>query len=400
MLTLYRLLMTLALPVLLLAAWMRGDRLGERLGLVPRGRDDLWLAAASVGEVRSARWVVEALLAARPGLRVLVTVQTGTARGIVEGWARDRVTVALAPIDTVGAPGRVMDRRGIGALLLVEGELWPGRMAAARARGVPVQSIGARLSARSAARWARVPGLVRPMLARISFLSAQDASSRDRLLALGLRADATGPVLDLKAQLPPPAPTVLPGPAPRGQVLLAASTHAGEEAAVLDAFAAQDRFSHLILAPRHPDRGDEVARLMAARGMAVHRRSQGAAPAPGVPVFLADTMGEMDQWYAMAGACLIGGSLVDRGGHTPYEPGRHGTALLHGPSTQNFAEVFARLDAAGAALPVTADGLAATLQALSPERQADLARAAEPLLQPADGSDLVAALLARLQPGG
>jgi 3-deoxy-D-manno-octulosonic-acid transferase len=130
------------------------------------------------------------------------------------------------------------------------------------------------------------------------------------------------------------------------------------------------------------------------------RRSEGAAPSTGTPIFLADTVGEMDRWYAMAGACLIGGSLVDRGGHTPYEPGRHGVALLHGPSTRNFAEVLARLDAAGAALPVTADTLSAALQSLNPERQAELARAAEPLLQPADGSSLVAALLDRLQPRG
>lgn len=398
---LYRLILALVLPVLAGLALLRGPRgaLRERLGHGPAPQDAgprLWLHGASVGELTSARWVLQGLVAARPGLQVLVTCNTGTARVMVAGWGMPGVQAALAPFDTAAAVGRVLRRWQPAALILVENELWPGRIAAAAAAGVPVLAIGARLSARSAARWARAPGLIRPMLAALTWVSAQDAASRERLASLGLPLAAQGPDLDLKALVARPRRAPLKGPAARAHVLLAASTHEGEETPILEAFAAQRQFSHLILAPRHPERGDDLARRIAARGLTLARRSQGGVPDAAQPVFLADTLGEMDLWYAMAGACLIGGSLVPKGGHTPHEPARHGCALLHGPSTENFAAPFARLDAADAALPVTSATLAAALDSLTPARQADLAVRAAPLLRPADSGDwLVGDLLHR-----
>lgn len=398
---LYSALTLLALPVLLLAGLWRvltgtepPGALTERLGFPPAPTGPgptLWLHAASVGEVTSARWIIEALLRQRPGLLILVTCNTATARARVTGWALPGLKAAFAPLDLPGAPTRVLRRWRPKALIVVENETWPNRLAAARKAGVPVILIGARLSERSAKRWARAPGLVTPTLGAIEYLSAQDAASRERFARLGVPAPAIGRDFALKslaARASTPGPA---RPAPRAKVLFAASTHDGEEAPILAAFRAQDNFTHLILAPRHPARADQIATLI---GTLVPRRSQGALPWPDEPIFLADTLGEMDLWYAMSGTCLIGGSLVDKGGHTPYEPGQHSCALLHGPSTTNFTAIFAQLDAAGAALQVTPETLAATLGSLSAAAQTRMATAAAPILHPKDdGTWLVDELL-------
>jgi 3-deoxy-D-manno-octulosonic-acid transferase len=399
---LYSALMLLALPVFLLAGLWRvvtGSEppaaLAERLGFVPRPSGQgptLWLHAASVGEITSARWIIEALAAQRRGLQILVTCNTATARARVTGWALPGVSVAFAPLDLPGPPARVLRRWPPKALIVVENETWPNRLSAARRAGVPVILIGARLSGRSAKRWARAPGLVAQMLGGIAYLSAQDAASRERLARLGVPAPAIGRDFALKSLTARADGSGLAGPAPRARVLLAASTHEGEEAGILAAFRAQGNFTHLILAPRHPARGEQIAALIGTPP--VPRRSQGALPRPDQPVFLADTLGEMDLWYAMSGTCLIGGSLVDKGGHTPYEPGQHGCALLHGPSTTNFTAIFAELDAAGAALQVTPDTLADTFANLSAKAQTRMAEAAAPILHPKDdGAWLVTEIL-------
>lgn len=397
---LYQLLMALALPVVLAHQAVFGAKgaVAERLGLGPAPGPGLrlWLHAASVGEVTSARWVIEAVLAARPGLQLLVTTNTATGRERVRSWAMPGVQTALAPFDSAGAAGRVLDRWRPQALIIVENELWPARLRAADNRGVPVLVIGARMSARSALRWGWLDGLVTDMMARIEWLSAQDKDSLARLQGLGLRPTAAGPVVVLKSRAQGPAtPLPFAAPALREATLLAASTHEGEEALILDAFLAAPNFSHLILAPRHPRRGDEVAALLAARGLTYARRSSGQNPAPGIPVHLADTLGDMDHWYQMAGVTVIGGSFAPRGGHTPWEPAHHGSAILHGPSLHNFTTPFAALDRAGGAVAVADETrLAQTLRGLDGVAQARLAGIAAEVLAPdGDGAEVVGAIL-------
>lgn len=398
---LYRILMALALPMVLLVLALRGP-VAERLGFgaAPAPGPALWLHGASNGELASARWVLRDLLAAQPGLQVLVTVNTATARAMVAGWGLPGVVAALAPLDTGGAAGRVLRRWRPRALVIIENELWPARIAAAHARGVPVLVIGARLSDRSARRWGKLRGIMAQTLARITWVSAQDQASMDRLVALGLPVAAAGPVLALKAfgpalALPPP----FPPPALRARTVLAASTHEGEEAVMLDAFcAARAQFDHLILAPRHPRRAGEIAALITARGLAFAQRSKGQVPGPQTPVHLADTMGEMDHWYAMAGVCVIGGTFADKGGHTPWEPARHASAILHGPSVANFAAPFAALDTAGGAMAVTVDSLAQGLAQMDAARQQAMATLASATLRPeGDGGAVVAAILAAIR---
>lgn len=390
---LYRLAAALlALPILAGAA-ARGQ-LAARLGMGPAAPADLWLHGASVGEMTSARLLVTALLAARPGLRIIATANTTTGLDQVTGWGLPQAMARLAPVDGWGATRRFVARHRPRALIVLENELWPGRIADADRAGLAVMLVGARLSERSARRWGRLaPRLVADMLQRVRLASPQDAGSAARLTDLGLPAAALVAPVMLKAAVAatdaPALPFALP---PRARVVLAASTHPGEEAAVLAGFAtarAAGALDLLILAPRHPDRAAEVARLIAAAGLPLATRSRGEVPGPDTAVYLADTLGEMALWYRAAGITLVCGSFTNRGGHTPYEPARAGSAILHGPDTANFTEAYARLRTAGAAVRVDADTIGTALIATDAAAQARLTKAAQQAL-PRDSVDLEA----------
>ena len=395
---LYQFLMAFVLPFGVIdAAWRGGLRavrqvLALEAALPAVSGPVLWLHTASVGEVTSVRWVLDAVLAARRDVQIVVTTNTTTARDLVQGWGIARVHPCLAPMDAAGAAGRFLDRWQPQALIIVENELWPGRIAAAGRRGVPVLVIGARVSERSARRWARVPGLIGAALAQIAWLSPQDSASAERLIGLGLPRAALGPVVTLKAQVRAPQTAQPPfaAPARRDATLLAASTHEGEDDAILGAFDDARKNggpAFLILAPRHPERGDQIAALIAARGLACARRSRGEIPDARTPVFLADTLGEMAHWYAMAGICVIGGSFADRGGHTPFEPAAHGCALIHGQSLRNFAAPFAALDAGGGAIALQdLAELSEVLPRMDPDVQRAMAQKAAAALTPFLGS--------------
>ncbi len=403
---LYRTVLGLALPFLLAQALVHALRgvipwrgVAERLGGGTGGHGPhLWLHGASLGELTSARPVLERLLADGP---VIVTCNTGSARAMVVEWALPGVDVALAPFDLGSALARFRRRWQPSALILIESELWPARMAAMQ--GKPVVLIGARLSTRAAARWQGwAAGLMRRMLAGVTLLSAQDAGSEARFLALGLSAARLGPRLMLKAHVEAKA-TVAPfaNPFARHQTLLAASTHEGDEVPILDAFLAARAaggFQHLIIAPRHLHRATAIAADIAARGIPFAQRTRRQVPRPETPVYLADTLGEMHHWYAMAGATIIGGSFGNRGGHTPYEPAACGSAILHGPDVANFTEAFAALDEKGAAIGVAGfDDLAAALIGLDAATQDRLAKHAAIGLMPGTGmAVLVAAVQAAI----
>ena len=413
---LYRLLLTLAAPAVALFLALRLVRgrerpadLRARLGHpAPSGTGPvLWLHGASVGELTAARPLVEALLARRPDLAVRLTCNTVTGRDTARRWGLARVTADLAPLDYRPCLAAFLRRVHPDALAVVENELWPNRLAMAHARGLPVALVGARLSARSARRWARLAGLLSPLLARLALVAPQDAASADRLSILGVPGPALAAPVALKSAvaLPPPAPDTLAALGyDRAATVLAASTHAGEEGPVLEAFAAaRDRRPdlRLILALRHPDRAGEIAALIAARGLAHRRRTTDGAPGD-APVYLADTLGEMALWYAAAGTCFVGGSLVEKGGHTPWEPAQFGCALLTGPHVENAAEAYARLRAAGAVVEVADAGtLADALARLDAARQRDLGARAQAALTP-EGLDTLAAELDRalLPPAG
>ncbi|BAQ68975.1 3-deoxy-D-manno-octulosonic-acid transferase [Rhodovulum sulfidophilum] len=392
----YRILLSLAAPGLALLLLRARPFARERLGLsgTSNGPERLrhptiWLHGASNGELASARPLIERLLARRPDLCLVATSNSRTGRALVESWALPRVSARLAPYDYRWALRLFIGRWQPRALILIESELWPNRIFEMARRDRPVLLLGARLSARSAARWQRMPALARRLTGAIAYLSAQDPASRDRFATLGLAPERRGPVIDLKAFAPAARPDAddlkaLAPLLPRARTLLAASTHEGEEAPILEAFARRwraDPQARLVLAPRHPRRAAQIAALIERAGLGHATRSRGERPGSDRPVLLADTMGEMALWYALAGVSFIGGSLVDKGGHTPFEPAAAGSAILHGPHVANFAAVYRALDRAGAAEGVAgADGLSAALAALDGAEQTRRAACAREVL--------------------
>ncbi|MBS0123128.1 3-deoxy-D-manno-octulosonic acid transferase [Thetidibacter halocola] len=386
---LYRLLVSLFALVVAVGALRKGGwpMLSARLGLIAPEKDapHVWWHGASNGELSSARPVLTRIVQQRPDLHVLVTCNSDTGQALVTGWGLPRVTALPAPVDLSRVTARVLRRWRVVAHVALESEIWPHRFLQCRG---PVILLGARMRPGTARVWRTLPRLARRVLSCCTLVSAQDAASLDRLRALGLPENAIGPLTDLKA-LYDPAAAPMPDAAlqaalPRAQTWLAASTHEGEEETVLEAHRlarAEQSDLRLILAPRHAARGDAVEAMVRGAGLGVARRSRGEAPGAAA-VYLADTMGEMALWYRLAGRVFIGGTLTDRGGHTPYEPAAFGSALIHGPDVANFADPFARLDAADAALRVTdAAELAEALARLAqPESQAQAgARAAEAL---------------------
>ncbi len=341
-----------------LRAMVGAPTLRERLMLdAPPLPAQVWIHGASVGELVSARQVIMALAADLP---VIVTCNTETARAMVPDWG---LPVRLAPLDLPGAVARFLDAVQPRLLITIEGEFWPLRSQELARRGIAQAMIGARISAKSARNWARMPGLMRAILGRMALVSAQDQGSAARLIALGLPPGAAASGLDLKLLTPalilPPADS-----ARRDLTVLAASTHDGDEVRVLDAWQAV-RARHpglrLRLAIRHPQRGDAVAALIAARGLPLARRSAGDQDGD---LLLVDVLAEMDRWYADAGICIIAGTFTDRGGHTPWEPAAHCCALLHGPDVANHSSSFQALHDAGAARQVDGATLTPALDAL------------------------------------
>ncbi len=372
---LYRLLTSILFPALRLRRLLPGGAVwAERLTAPPaRGTSHsgdaplYWLHGASNGELGAARALITRLADEIPGTGLIITTNSLTARAMVRDWRLPRTEVRLAPFDHRPLVRRFLAATRPRALIMIENELWPNRLTECAAQGLPILVLGGRLSAKSARFWARLPGLSARLMAALRWVAPQDEASRQRFLDLGLPPDRLGPTMVLKAA-PTRAAAATALPFDRASTLLAASTHEGEEAVILDAFV-RLRTDHpdlrLILAPRHPRRAPETAALIAARGLAFGQRSAGQAPDPATPVYLADTMGEMDLWYQAAGLTFVGGSLVPKGGHTPFEPAARGSVILHGPHLENFGPAYAALAAASAALPVAdAATLAAALAPL------------------------------------
>lgn len=368
---LYGLAWWLATPLVWIYLWRRGRRQpeyrrdwGERFGRYPAppsSRPLLWLHAVSVGETRAAAPLVEALLRRYPGHRLLLTQMTPTGRATARQLFGDRVELAYLPYDRPDAVARFLAHFRPQVGLLLETELWPNLMHACAERGVPLCLINARLSERSLAGYQRVRPLIAPALARLALIAAQGEDDARRLASLADRLDAGPPcevIGNLKYDFAADPQAVARGRAWRRAagtrpVFLAASTREGEEALLLDAWARRPLDALLLLVPRHPERFDAVAELLAQRGLAFVRRSDwdGATPLTGA-VLLGDSLGELAAYLACSDLALMGGSLLDFGCHNLIEPCAVGVPVLVGPSTFNFAEVVRDALAEGAARQV------------------------------------------------
>jgi len=333
-------------------------REGERRGQVPEARGELWIHAASVGELNAARPLIARLQADASVPAIVLSTFTPTAAAQAQARYADDpgIRTVLAPLDRPRDVARWLDRTRPARLLLIETELWPESLAACRARGIPVAIANARLSAIAARRYRRVAGLFRPLLAGISTIACQSPTDAERFLALGARRDAlvvTGNVKFDPAP-PPPLPEDLARrfadgpPRPRW---VAGSTHRGEEAVVAEAhrrIVETIPTAQLLLVPRHPERADEAERAVREQGLTVQRLGTSSSEPVAAQAIVIDRLGVLAALYGLAELAFVGGSLVDGiGGHNLIEAVQSDRPVLTGPFTADQAEAAEGLEAAG-----------------------------------------------------
>jgi 3-deoxy-D-manno-octulosonic-acid transferase len=347
------------------------ERMTERFGQASIARPPgplVWVHGASVGEMLAVISLIERLRAQH--FAVLVTSGTVTSAALAEQRLPDGVRHQFVPLDAPRFVQRFLDHWRPGLALFVESDLWPNLICSCAARKIPMIVINGRLSERSFSRWRRVPGVIAALLNRFDLCLTQSAADAERYAKLGApRVNATG---NLKLDLPaPPADDAVLGRLKqivgKRPVLVAASTHPSEEAAVIGAHRRlRAKFPALltIIAPRHPERGGSIVEIAKSAGVAVALRSRRAQPMPDIGVYIADTLGELGLMYRLAPIAFMGGSLAHHGGQNPIEAIRLGAAVIHGPHVWNFADIYAALDAAHGAEPVAdEEALAARLGA-------------------------------------
>ncbi len=358
----YNALLHALLPLLPLRLWWRGRReplyrtdVGQRFGRYGARPDGpvIWLHAVSLGETRAAQPLVRALRERYPDHRLLLTHMTATGRAAARELYPDAL-VAFLPYDYPWAVARFLDHFRPRLGVLMETEIWFNLVRGARARGIPMLLANARLSEKSARGYRRAGALIEEALGALD-VGAQTEGDAARLRALGARSvTVTG---NLKFDISPPADVAVRAGSLRSlyggrPVFLAGSTRDGEEALLLDALAARPLDALAVIVPRHPQRFDEVAALIAKRGLACVRRSENRPAPPDCRVMLGDSMGEMSAYYASCDVALIGGSLLEYGAQNLIEAAAVGAPILIGPSSFNFAEATALAIEAGAAARV------------------------------------------------
>lgn len=345
-------------------------RLNERLAWPTAPRPDgplVWLHGASVGESLSILPLIERLRSERPEVTVLVTSGTVTSAELLGRRLPAGAIHQFLPVDTPGGARRFLDHWRPNLAVFVESELWPNLLITAKARGVKLALVSAKLSDKSYARWRARPFAAHQLFSGFDLILAQDGRAAERLAGLG---GAVGGEADLKfgaAPLPvdEAALTSLRVRLSDRPVLLAASTHPGEDEIVLEAWRAlpannhQER-PHLVIVPRHVERGPAIADMALTTGATVSLRSQ--EPDDSADIIVADTLGELGLWYRLADLALVAGSLVAGiGGHNPLEPARLDCPIVSGPHIENWLTAYAELRAADGAAFADASVLGARL---------------------------------------
>lgn len=395
--SLYSLLWWLALPLVLGRLWWRGRKepgyrqhIGERLGFYGPAlppRQTFMVHAVSVGETRAAEPLVEALLARWPDCRILLTHMTPTGRATgraLFGKHGERVVQSFLPYDTGLLVRRFLRHFRPRVCILMETEVWPNLIAGCAAERVPVALVNARLSERSLRRGQRFGGIMMDAARAITTVAAQTDDDAQRIRSLGApQVAVTG---SIKFDVLPPEAALEKGAWLRARfgsrpVFLCASTRDGEEGLILDAWQRlPDKPANALLAivPRHPQRFDEVAQLVAARGLSLARRSQLADDSVvDADVLLGDSMGEMFAYYAACDCAFIGGSLLPLGGQNLIEACALGKPVLVGEHTFNFLDATNEAVAAGGAVRVQdADALVAQASYLLRDAEARAAMGA------------------------
>jgi 3-deoxy-D-manno-octulosonic-acid transferase len=331
-------------------------RVGERRGMSADVRPAgplVWIHGASVGEVLAAAALIERLRGLN--LRILLTSGTVTSAAIVAKRFPSDVIHQYVPYDSPRYVTRFLDHWRPSLALFIESDLWPNLILSSAARRLPMVLINGRMSHRSFPRWRRVAGTISALLGRFDVCLAQSQLDAERFATLGSRNVVVTGNLKLDVPAPPADNNKLDWlvSMTRGRpVIVAASTHPGEE----EILAATHRtlagyFPNLltVIVPRHPERGEAIARMIAASGLNASLRSHEELPTATTDIYVADTLGELGLFYRLAPIVFMGGSLVERGGQNPIEAIKLGASIVHGPHVFNFTDVYETLDAAGGA---------------------------------------------------
>jgi 3-deoxy-D-manno-octulosonic-acid transferase len=373
-------------------------RRGERLGRASAPRPEctvIWVHGASVGEANSALPLIEAMLDAWKEVRVLLTTVTVTSAALMQKRLPERALHQFAPVDTPGAVKGFLAHWRPDIALFIDSELWPNLLVETQKSAKLLGLVNARISPRSFGRWRRALPLARRMLAGVRLCFAQTQRDAEWFQALGVTCAPE--IANLKYDAPasgfdPEEALKLARQFGARPLWLAASTHDDEE--MQCAHAHQRLKAHLseallLLVPRHAARGDGLRAQLEAAGHAVAQRSKGESVTPETSIYLADTMGELTLFYHLTPIAFIGGSLIPHGGQNPLEAARQRCAILTGPHTHNFSEVYRNLLEAEACLEVQdrarlAETLALLLQ--NPERASLLAEKARLHLESGQGA--------------
>jgi len=328
-------------------------RLGERYGLASQPRPAgplIWLHGASVGEILAVVPLIERVRAMN--FAVLVTSGTVTSATLAEHRLPPGAVHQFIPLDAPRFIARFLEHWHPDLALFVESDLWPNLILDCSSRAIPMILVNGRVSERSFSRWRMLPGVIASLLGRFDLCLTQSAADTQRYAQLGAPRITGSGNLKLDVPAPPVDQSTLAklksvvGARP---VIAAASTHAGEETAIIAAhrrLRAKCPSLLTVIAPRHPERGRGIADSAKAAGLSVALRSRGDLPNPDVDIFVADTLGELGLIYRLAPIVFMGGSLATHGGQNPIEAIRLGAAVVHGPNVWNFDEIYATLDAA------------------------------------------------------
>lgn len=399
---LYTLAMFLVTPLLVLRLLARGvrskpyhRRWPERFGFfdAPGFSGSLWVHAVSVGEVNAAEPLIKALHRDYPEAPIVITTVTPTGMARVRQLFGDSVFHVYLPYDLPFAVSRFLNRIRPRLALIVETEIWPNLYFACRNRGIPLMIVNARLSDRSMRGYKPMRSMVRSALRCVHTIAAQSRSDAARYRLLGADPQKIVVAGNMKFDMPIPDGAVDAGRlmrehwGPRRPVWIAASTHEGEELAVLEAhlqILKRLPDALLLLAPRHPERFRVVEHAVRSLGFNVATRSCNKVPASSNQVFVIDAMGQLMPFFAASDVAFVGGSLVSIGGHNVLEPAALSVPVLVGPHTFNFEEITCSLIQQGGADRVpSADqlGSVALKLLLDDERRVKMGNAAQQVFE-------------------
>ena len=355
----YSVFLVLAFPIALIRLWLRGSKLPayrlrwrERFGIFQAPtftKPVVWLHTVSVGEFITAKPIIDHLLQ-RGDIELVITTTTPTASEQVHKSYQGHVFHVYSPYDLRLFINSFLRKIKPKITVILETELWPNTVKYCHKKNIPVLIVNGRLSEKSARGYHRISWLFLPMIRKISHIAVQNKTDAERFLSLGLAKDKTTITGSIKFDLA--ITNEMTAKAKelkekfsidgKRKIIVAASTHRGEDKIILDAFL-QVRESLpdclLLLAPRHPDRFEDVYELCHSRNFKLARRSNHASPTIDDHILLCDTMGELLLMYGSADIAFVGGSLVNNGGHNYIEAAAWGIPILSGPSTFNFAQV-------------------------------------------------------------